>query len=132
MPSREEIIEESLKAFSEGDWDRLASFWTDDIVTVGPEEWPEGGVNRGKSAALRQFQRLQESWSSSETEAISHETEGDRTCTHFRWRTRGSASGLETTIEAWMVAEFEGDRYRYAEYFLEESDAREAFRRGAA
>ena len=125
-------MEDSLGAFNASDWERLVSFWADDVEAVGPKDWPESGLYRGKESTLGQFKRLQDSWSSSEVEAVSHETKGDVTCTRLRWRVRGSASGLESDLDMWMLAEFEGELYSRIWYFMDEAEAREAFRRAAS
>ena len=125
-------MERSFEAFDEGNWELLESLWDPDCEVVGPAEWPESGRFSGRQAVLAQFQRLKESWSASKLEAISHRSSGDRLCTSFRWVVRGEASGISSETEMWMVADFRGDRYIRAQYFMDEAAATVALEEKAA
>ena len=124
-------MERSFEAFDEGDWEALESFWDPDGEMVGPAAWPESGRIPGWPAILAQFKRLKDPWSFSRIEVISHRSAGDHVWTHFRWITRGKASGMANEVEMWMVAEFRGDRFSRAAYFLDREAADEALREEA-
>jgi ketosteroid isomerase-like protein len=126
VPSREEIVERSVQAFQDEDWDLLESVWDPDGEIVGPEPWPESGTFSGWPAMLAQLKRLKESWAEDRIEIIEHSRSGERLSTRFRWSARGEASGLESETEMWMVSEFRGDRLVRARYFSDAGEARAA------
>jgi hypothetical protein len=124
---REALVRRSIDAWNADDWeDQLAAIWSPDGTIVAPEGWPEAGEFRGWPAMLEQWRRIKGSWAEDRVEVIELESIADRVLAQLRWILQGEASGAPLEVNAWLVAESEGDRLSRMTYFLDRESARTA------
>ena len=99
----------------------------DDAVLTAPEGWPEPGPFRGKSAVLRQFERLFGDYSTSHsTDMEVVADENDWVVFGFRWHTLGAGSGIANTWEMACAVRIEDRRFIEMHYRWSEEEALEA------
>jgi hypothetical protein len=123
----DDVIEASLRAFNDEDWDALERLWEPDGVMVGPPAWPESGDIIGWPAIRAQFQRLKADWREDHISIEEIEKPAPGTVlVRMRWTVTGAASELPFDVPMWMVAQIRAGKYFRADYFQEESPAREA------
>jgi ketosteroid isomerase-like protein len=121
------IVRAAAEAFSAGDIDGVARFYTPDAsITAVPEGWPEPAPVEGRDAVMLQFIRIQEDWEEQSLTIEREAAERDWVVMDFRYLTRGTASGvtLETKIAA--AYRLEDALVAEARFFWSWEDALEA------
>ena len=121
------MIEASIQAFNDENWDALERLWEPDGMMVGPPAWPESGDIVGWPAIRAQFQRLKADWREDHIRIEEMEEAAPGTfLVRMRWTVTGAASELPFDVPMWMVARIRDGRYFRADYFQEEQPARAA------
>ena len=118
-----EIVRETFRLFNADDLDGLRAHLDPRIAMWGPEGWPEPGPEHGHDGVVRQFERLGADYDQRGSELLELIDAGEWVVGHFRWNTRGRASGIATTAEMWFVYRFREGKIVEIRYFWEREDA---------
>ncbi|MGH2950944.1 MAG: nuclear transport factor 2 family protein [Solirubrobacterales bacterium] len=120
-----DLILESFKRFEAGELSD--DTWDEAALMTAPDGWPEQGPFEGRAAIMRRFQRLAEDWSAhrvTDVDVISDAR--DWVVVGWRWHTRGSQSGVETTAEVSAAFRLKDERVIEAHYRWNADEALEA------
>jgi ketosteroid isomerase-like protein len=119
-----EIVRKSYENWKRGDLDATLEHLDDDVVTRGPEGWPER-VQHGKDA-VRSFLE-------GYAETVGHDTvieelrdAGDRVVVRTRAHLSGDQSGIEGDLQVSHVMTFRNGKIVLMEYFWDHQEALEA------
>ena len=99
-----DIVRRSSELWNTGDLEGMFDLYTEDVVVVTGEHWPEANVTTEGKEAFRESTREWVSfWESIEMETDHVEAFGDRVVAQGAWRSKGLASGVEGTMPIHMV-----------------------------
>ena len=94
-----ELVREVWKAYSRGDYERVAGFHDPDIAVVTLED----GAVHGNDAVLANYKRWDEAWEGAVTTLEEVTGQGDRVLVAVRFHARGRASGVEVESRFYEV-----------------------------
>ncbi len=125
-----EIVRASFEAWNAMDMDAYRELYDPDAVLRMPDGWPEPGPYFGREAAMRQFEQLNETWSTDSAEPISDFIDAaDRVVVRFLWH--GAGEGPEVNIELTTVFTVRKGRILELEFFWDHADALETLGLGS-
>jgi ketosteroid isomerase-like protein len=116
-----EKLRAAYEAFNRGDFDVAAELAHPDVEYVRP----------GLEASLRGAAAVREwmepdAFEEQRVQPLEFEVSDNRVLIRQRTRARGAGSGIELSIETWIVFTFEDGLIRRGEVYLVEGEAREA------
>jgi ketosteroid isomerase-like protein len=116
-----EKLQAAYEAFNRGDFDVAAELAHPEVEYVRPGlEAPLRGA-----AAVREWMEP-DAFEEQRVEPLEFEVNDNRVLIRQRTRARGAGSGIELSIETWIVFTFDGGLITRGEAFLREDEAREA------
>jgi hypothetical protein len=92
------IVVEGARCFERRDWRRLGTLIADDARMTPLENWPEPGPFVGRTANLREYQRLIESFESTEITITDCNDQDDWVVARYLWVMAGTGSGVPAEI----------------------------------
>jgi ketosteroid isomerase-like protein len=99
-----DIVRQSAERWNAGDFEAMFELYSDDLVVVTGEHWPEANLTmEGKDAFRESTREWLDVWQSVELETDHVEAFGDRVVAQGQWRSTGRASGVEGTMPVHMV-----------------------------
>jgi ketosteroid isomerase-like protein len=99
-----EIVRKSAERWNAGDFEGMFDLYSDDLVVVTGEHWPEANVTtQGKDAFRESTRDWLSLWESIEMETDHVEAHGDRVVAAGHWRSKGVRSGVEGRMPMHMV-----------------------------
>jgi ketosteroid isomerase-like protein len=122
-----ELVRRLAGHWSRMDWDGMVEFLDPDVElhgTVGGVE--EGGITRGLSEILREFDKVEEMWDDHRIEIEKLIDAGDQVVVFQREYQRGKTSGAEVVADTAVLVDVRDDRVVRLQGFMDRSDALEA------
>jgi ketosteroid isomerase-like protein len=99
-----DIVRASAERWNAGDFEGMFELYSDDLVVVTGEHWPEANLTmEGKDAFRESTREWLDVWQSVELETDHVEAFGDRVVAQGHWRSTGRASGVAGTMPVHMV-----------------------------
>ena len=99
-----DIVRASAERWNAGDFEGMFELYSDDLVVVTGEHWPEANLTMERKDAFRESTReWLDVWQSVELETDHVEAFGDRVVAQGHWRSTGRASGVAGTMAVHMV-----------------------------
>jgi len=99
-----DIVRPSAERWNAGDFEGMFELYSDDLVVVTGEHWPEANLTmEGKDAFRESTREWLDVWQSVELETDHVEAFGDRVVAQGHWRSTGRASGVAGTMPIHMV-----------------------------
>ena len=99
-----DIVRASAERWNAGDFEGMFELYSDDLVVVTGEHWPEANLTmEGKDAFRESTREWLDVWQSVELETDHVEAFGDRVVAQGHWRSTGRASGVAGTMAVHMV-----------------------------
>jgi len=99
-----DIVRASAERWNAGDFEGMFELYSDDLVVVTGEHWPEANLTmEGKDAFRESTREWLDVWQSVELETDHVEAFGDRVVAQGHWRSTGRASGVAGTMPIHMV-----------------------------
>jgi ketosteroid isomerase-like protein len=121
-----DLVLEGFTRFEAGERD-IEERWHANGVLTGPDGWPEQGPFEGHEAIRAQFERLGADYAETRfTDVEVLADQGEWVVVHFTWRTRGSASNIETAADMAAALRVKDGRFLEGHYRWHAEDALEA------
>jgi len=99
-----DIVRASAERWNAGDFEGMFELYSDDLVVVTGEHWPEANLTmEGKDAFRESTREWLDVWQSVELETDHVQAFGDRVVAQGHWRSTGRASGVAGTMPIHMV-----------------------------
>jgi ketosteroid isomerase-like protein len=119
-----EIVHEVGRRWNEGDLEGMFDLYSDDVVLVTGEHWPEANVTtRGKDAFRESTRDWLSIWEQVRLETDHVEAFGDRVVACGQWRSTGRMSGVEGTMPLYMVLTVRDGKITRLEYYPDHDSA---------
>jgi uncharacterized protein (TIGR02246 family) len=119
-----EIVRRCADCWNARDFEGMFDLYTDDVVVVTGEHWPEANVTtQGKDAFRESTRDWLSVWESIELETDHVEAFGDRVVARGHWRSTGKASGVEGLMPIHMVLTVRDGRISRLEYYPDHETA---------
>jgi ketosteroid isomerase-like protein len=112
-----EIVLLLAERWNAGDMDGVLDLYTDDVVMVPGEDWPDTLQLEGKHAFRKNMEEWLGVWESVEIEAAHVESFGDRVVATGCWRSTGRVSGVEGTMAVHMLFTVSDGRIARLEWY---------------
>ena len=113
-----DIVRQCADRWNAGDFEAMFELYSDDIVTVTGEHWPEANVTmEGKDAFRESTRDWLSVWEQIQLETDHVEAFGDRVVATGQWRSTGRASGVEGTMPLHMVLTVRDGKICRLEYY---------------
>jgi ketosteroid isomerase-like protein len=121
-----ELVRRSVELWSSANWEEFAATHDPHVVILPPEDWPDGEVEYGVDAWVRQSMRLKEPWDKELTRVDQLRETGDSVLCRIQWNTTGRDSGIAVQTEFWGVYTLVAGKIIRIAFFLDRSKALEA------
>ena len=126
-----DIVRKSAERWNARDFEGMLELYSDDVVIVTGEHWPEANVTtEGKDAFRESTRDWLSVWKSIELETDHVEAYGDRVVAQGHWRMTARASGVAGTMPIHMVLTVRDGKIARLEYYPDHERAVAAARRG--
>ena len=113
-----DIVRQSAERWNAGDFEGMFELYSDDMVVVTGEHWPEANVTtQGKDAFRESTRDWLSVWKEIELETDHVEAFGDRVVARGHWRMTARASGVEGTMPIHMVLTVRDGKIARLEYY---------------
>ena len=120
-----EVVRGFFEAWNARDMDAVRELQDPDVTLRTVENWPEPGPYVGRTAVMRWFEQLRDTWDVDEGEPINFIDAGDRVVVRFVWRGAGG-HGPETNMEFTCVFTLRNERISGLDFFWNHAEALEA------
>jgi ketosteroid isomerase-like protein len=125
-----DIVRESAERWNAGDFEGMFELYSDDLVVVTGEHWPEANVTtEGKDAFRESTRDWLSVWESIQLETDHVEAHGDRVVARGHWLSTGRISGVEGRMPIHMVLTVRDGKIARLEYYPDHESAVAAARR---
>jgi uncharacterized protein (TIGR02246 family) len=119
-----DIVRRSAERWNAGDFEGMFELYTDDVVLVTGEHWPEANVTtKGKDAFRESTRDWLSVWEQVQLETDHVEAYGDRVVATGQWRSTGRTSGVEGTMPIHMVMTVRDGKISRLEYYPDHDSA---------
>jgi uncharacterized protein len=126
-----DIVRKSAERWNAGDFEGMFELYSEDMVVVTGEHWPEANVTTEGKDAFRETTRDWLSvWKEIELETDHVEAYGDRVVAAGHWRLTARASGVPGTTPLHMVLTVRDGKISRLEYYPDHERAVAAARGG--
>jgi ketosteroid isomerase-like protein len=126
-----DIVRKSAERWNAGDFEGMFELYSEDMVVVTGEHWPEANVTTEGKDAFRETTRDWLSvWKEIELETDHVEAYGDRVVAAGHWRLTARASGVPGTMPLHMVLTVRDGKISRLEYYPDHERAVAAARGG--
>ena len=126
-----DIVRQSAERWNAGDFEGMFELYSEDMVVVTGEHWPEASVTmEGKDAFRESTRDWLSVWKSIELETDHVEAYGDRVVAHGHWHLTGRGSGVPGTMPIHMVLTVRDGKIARLEYYPDHERAVAAARGG--
>jgi ketosteroid isomerase-like protein len=117
--SNADVIHELTGMWNSGDVDSVFSLYTEDAeIRTGPH-WPEQAVYRGREAIRETSAEWASMWDRLQVELDTIEEFGDKLVATGAWRMRGAASGIDGSMEIFIMFTFRDGKIAALEWFAD-------------
>jgi ketosteroid isomerase-like protein len=121
--SNADVIHELTGKWNSGDVDTVSELYTEDAeIRTGPH-WPEQSVYRGREAIRETSAEWASMWDRLQVEIDTIEEFGDKLVAIGAWRMRGAASGIDGSMEIFIVFTFRDGKIAALEWFADRHTA---------
>ena len=119
-----EIVHEVGRRWNAGDFEGMVELYSEDVVAVTGEHWPEANVTtQGKDAFRESTRDWLSFWESIEMETDHVEAHGDRVVAAGHWRSKGVRSGVEGRMPMHMVLTVRDGKIARLEWYPDHESA---------
>jgi ketosteroid isomerase-like protein len=121
--SNADVIHELTGKWNSGDVDSVSELYTEDAeIRTGPH-WPEQSVYRGREAIRESSAEWASMWDRLQVEIDTIEEFGHKLVATGAWRMRGAASGIDGSMEIFIMFTFRDGKIAALEWFADHDTA---------
>ena len=121
--SNADVIHELTGKWNSGDVESVFTLYTEDAeIRTGPH-WPERAIYRGRDAIAETSKEWAALWDNLQVEVDTLEEFGDRVVATGAWRMRGAASGIDGSMEIFIMFTFRDGKIAALEWFADHDTA---------
>jgi ketosteroid isomerase-like protein len=119
-----DIVLQSAERWNAGDFEGMFDLYSEDLVVVTGEHWPEANVTtEGKDAFRESTKDWLSVWEQIQLETDHVEAYGDRVVARGHWLSTGSVSGVEGKMPIHMVLTVRDGKIARLEYYPDHQSA---------
>jgi ketosteroid isomerase-like protein len=115
-----------IGAWNRTDCDLVVGTYAADAEVIPDPGGPDKGPYRGHAAIRAFFEGLREEWEQDEVVLRELLDVADKVLARFDWRTRGSASGIETEVGVTAVSVFDDGKITWQRFYFDHAEALKA------
>jgi ketosteroid isomerase-like protein len=119
-----DIVLQSAERWNAGDFEGMFDLYSEDLVVVTGEHWPEANVTtEGKDAFRESTKDWLSVWEQIQLETDHVEAYGDRVVARGHWLSTGRVSGVEGKMPIHMVLTVRDGKIARLEYYPDHQSA---------